>query len=86
MGASWRFVFGAQLREEKLHHFALDRVNGATGSNGYSGGGSGGSIWIESNLIRGYGKIQVLSLASLSTSNNNAVVLRDRSVVRPGEG
>ena len=28
MGASWRFVFGAQLRKEMLHHFALDRVEG----------------------------------------------------------
>ena len=49
--------------------------NGATGSSGYSGGGSGGSIWIESNLIRGYGKIQVLTLACLSTSNNYDIVL-----------
>lgn len=40
--------------------------NGQTGSTAYSGGGSGGSIWIVTNLMRGYGQIQVRKLSSLS--------------------
>ena len=43
----------------------LISCNGAHGSSAYSGGGSGGSIWIEANLIRGYGQIQVGSLAKV---------------------
>lgn len=39
--------------------------NGGSGSSAYSGGGSGGSIWIEANLIRGYGKMQVSSFIKL---------------------
>ena len=33
--------------------------NGEPGLNSYSGGGSGGSIWITANMMRGYGQIQV---------------------------
>ena len=33
-------------------------VNGASGQQLYSGGGSGGSIWVETNLIQGYGRFQ----------------------------
>ena len=40
--------------------------NGQTGSTAYSGGGSGGSIWIVTNQMRGYGQIQVRKLTSLS--------------------
>ena len=32
--------------------------NGASGQQDRSGGGSGGSIWIDANLIKGYGKVQ----------------------------
>lgn len=32
--------------------------NGASGQQDRSGGGSGGSIWIEANLIKGYGAVQ----------------------------
>ena len=39
--------------------------NGVSGTSAYSGGGSGGSIWIEANLIRGYGQIQVSLLIKL---------------------
>ena len=40
--------------------------NGQTGSTAYSGGGSGGSIWIVTNLMRGYGQFQVRKFASFS--------------------
>ena len=39
---------------------------GQTGSTAYSGGGSGGSIWIVTNLMRGYGQIQVRKLTFIS--------------------
>ena len=32
--------------------------NGASGQQDRSGGGSGGSIWIDANLIKGYGAVQ----------------------------
>ena len=34
-------------------------ANGAAGQQSYSGGGSGGSVWIETNLLQGYGRVQV---------------------------
>ena len=40
--------------------------SGQTGSTAYSGGGSGGSIWIVTNVMRGYGQIQVRKLTSVS--------------------
>lgn len=33
--------------------------NGAAGQQPRSGGGSGGSIWIDTNLMKGYGAVQV---------------------------
>lgn len=33
-------------------------ASGAAGQQSYSGGGSGGSVWIETNLIQGYGRVQ----------------------------
>ena len=32
--------------------------NGASGQQDRSGGGSGGSIWIDTKLIKGYGTVQ----------------------------
>ena len=53
---------GGRLKIWANHTMQVDGViscNGESGSNAHSGGGSGGSVWIEANLIRGYGKIQV---------------------------
>ena len=33
--------------------------NGAGGQQARSGGGSGGSIWIDTSLMKGYGAVQV---------------------------
>ena len=33
-------------------------ASGAAGQQSFSGGGSGGSVWIETNLIQGYGLVQ----------------------------
>jgi hypothetical protein len=40
-----------------LHLDGQITANGEEGKAVYVGGGSGGSIWIYTNLIRGYGRI-----------------------------
>ena len=41
-----------------LHVDGTISCNGASGQQDRSGGGSGGSIWIDTNLIKGYGTVR----------------------------